>query len=213
MGDGVKRHYASAVRAEQVRATRRAVVEAARELFVRQGWTATSIEQVAAAAGVSRATVFTVGGKPELLKLAYDTAIGGDDEDVAMADRPAVRELAAAPDLDALVARYVELVVAAGGRVAGIYVALRAAADADERVRALFADVQAQRLTGATGFVATLTARGWLRPGLEPEVAADVLWTLLDPGLYAALVLDRAWPPERFAAWWERTLRAQLLGG
>ena len=213
MAERVKRHYASAVRAEQVRATRRAVVEAARELFVRQGWTATAIEHVAAAAGVSRATVFTVGGKPELLKLAYDTAIGGDDEDVAMADRPAVRELAAAPDLDALAARYVELVVAAGVRVAGIYVALRAAADADERVRALFADVQAQRLTGATGFVATLTARGWLRPGLEPEAAADVLWTLLDPGLYAALVLDRAWPPERFAAWWERTLRAQLLAG
>ena len=93
-------------------ATRRAVVEAARELFVRQGWTATSVEHVAAAAGVSRATVFTVGGKSELLKLAYDTAIGGDDEDVAMADRPAVRALSAAPDLDALVARYVELVVA-----------------------------------------------------------------------------------------------------
>ena len=213
MAERVKRHYASAVRAGQVRATRRAVVEAARELFVRQGWTATSIEQVAEAAGVSRATVFTVGGKPELLKLAYDTAIGGDDEDVAMADRPAVRELAAAPDLDALVARYVELVVAAGGRVAGIYVALRAAADADERVRALFADVQAQRLTGATGFVAMLAGRGWLRPDLEPEGAADVLWTLIDPGLYAALVLDRAWPPERFAAWWERTLRAQLLAG
>jgi AcrR family transcriptional regulator len=213
MAERVKRHYASAVRAEQVRATRRAVVEAARELFVRQGWTATSVEHVAAAAGVSRATVFTVGGKPELLKLAYDTAIGGDDEDVAMADRPAVRELAAAPDLDALVARYVALVVATGARVAGIYVALRAAADADERVRALFADVQAQRLTGATGFVATLTARGWLRPGLEPEVAADVLWTLLDPGLYAALVQERGWPRERFAGWWEQALRAQLLAG
>lgn len=211
MGERVKRHYASAVRAEQVRATRRAVVEAARELFVRQGWSATSIEQVAAAAGVSRATVFTVGGKPELLKLAYDTAIGGDDEDVAVADRPAVRALSAAPDLDALVARYVELVVATDVRVAGIYLALRAAADADDRVRALFAEVQAQRLTGATGFVATLAVRGWLRPGLDPEVAADVLWTLLDPGLHAALVHDRGWPSERFAAWWERTLRAQLL--
>jgi len=213
MAERVKRHYASAVRAEQVRATRRAVVEAARELFVRQGWTATSIEHVAAAAGVSRATVFTVGGKPELLKLAYDTAIGGDDEDIAVADRPAVRSLSAAPDLDTLVARYVELVVATGARVAGIYLALRAAAAADDRVRALFAEVQAQRLTGATGFVATLTARGWLRPGLDPAVAADVLWTLLDPSLHAALVHDRGWPLERFAAWWERTLRAQLLAG
>ena len=213
MGERVKRHYASAVRAEQARVTRRAVVEAARELFVRQGWTATSVEHVAAAAGVSRATVFTVGGKPELLKLAYDTAIGGDDEDIAVADRPAVRSLSAAPDLDTLVARYVELVVATGARVAGIYLALRAAAAADDRVRALFAEVQAQRLTGATGFVATLTARGWLRPGLDPAVAADVLWTLLDPSLHAALVHDRGWPPERFAAWWERTLRAQLLAG
>ena len=211
MAEQVKRHYASALRAQQARATRRAVVEAARDLFVRQGWSATSIEQVAAAAGVSRATVFTVGGKPELLKLAYDTAIGGDDEDIAMADRPAIRGLAAAPDLDALVARYVELVVAANVRVAGIYVALRSAADADDRVRALFAEVQAQRLAGATGFVATLAARGWLRPGLDPEVAADVLWTLLDPGLHAALVHDRSWPSERFATWWERTLRAQLL--
>ena len=211
MGERVKRHYASALRAQQARATRRGVVEAARDLFVRRGWTATSVEHVAAAAGVSRATVFTVGGKSELLKLAYDTAIGGDDEDVAMADRPAMRELAAAPDLDTLIVRYVELVVATGTRVAGIYVALRAAADADERVRALFADVQAQRLVGASGFVATLAERGGLRSGLDQEMAADVLWTLLDPGLYAALVQDRGWPSERFAAWWERTLRAQLL--
>jgi hypothetical protein len=78
-------------------------------------------------------------------------------------------------------------------------------------VRALFADVQAQRLVGANGFVATLVERGGLRPGLDREMAADVLWTLLDPGLYAALVQDRGWSPERFAAWWERTLRVQLL--
>jgi AcrR family transcriptional regulator len=209
VAERVKRNYASTLRAEQARSTRRAVVAAARDLFVRQGWTATSIEQVAAAAGVSRATVFTVGGKPELLKLAYDTAIGGDDEDVAMAERPAMRELATAPDLDALVARYLALVMAVNVRVAGIYVALRSAADADERVRALYAEVQAQRLAGATGFVEALAGRGWLRS--EPGMAADVLWTLLDPGLYAALVQTRGWPPERFASWWERTLRTQLL--
>ena len=155
--------------------------------------------------------MFTVGGKSELLKLAYDTAIGGDDEDVAMADRPAIRALSAAPDLDALVARYVELVVATDARVAGIYVALRAAADADERVRALFADVQAQRLVGAhrvrRDARRARRAAARPRPGDGRRRAVD----LLDPGLYAALVQDRGWPPERFAAWWERTLRAQLL--
>jgi hypothetical protein len=124
-----------------------------------------------------------------------------------------VRALATAPDLDALVARHVEVlevVVATDVRVAGIYVAPRATAFADDRVRAPFAEVQRQRLVGATGFVATLSARGALRAGLGPEAAADVLWTLLDPGLYAVLGHDRGCARERFAAWWERTLRAQL---
>jgi len=65
----VKRPYESRLRAGQARATRLALLEAAGHLFARQGYVATSIEQIADAAGVSRATVFTsVGGKPVLLK-------------------------------------------------------------------------------------------------------------------------------------------------
>lgn len=212
MSEPVKRRYTSALREQQTRTTRRLVVDAARTLFVEEGWTATSVERIAAAAGVARATVFAVGGKPELLKLAYDTAIGGDDEDVAVGDRPEVRRLGEERDPDVVLALYADLVVAADARVAGVYVALRAAADADPRVRALHAEVQQQRVIGATGFVRMLSERGWLRAGLEPAQAADILWTLLDPGLYAALVRDRGWPRERFRAWLGDTLRDQLVG-
>jgi hypothetical protein len=63
-----------------------------RELFLTQGYAATTIDAIAAAAHVSRRTVFNaVGGKVVLLKLALEWAIVGDDEPVPLADRPAWR--------------------------------------------------------------------------------------------------------------------------
>src|ERR1043165_5051275 len=90
------RRYSSQVRDEQARRTRQAVVTAARELFLAQGYAATTIDAIAEAAHVSRRTVFnSAGGKSVLLKLAFEWAIVGDDEPVALADRPAVRAVRA----------------------------------------------------------------------------------------------------------------------
>ena len=91
-----RRPYRSTLREEQARATRRAVVDAARDLFVEFGWARTTIDAVAARAGVSRKTVFTsVGGKAALLKLALDWALVGDDEPVPMSGPRAVAEMGA----------------------------------------------------------------------------------------------------------------------
>src|SRR5438876_735744 len=85
----VKRPYQSTLRGAQAQTTRQAVIAAATRLFAEHGFAATSIEEIAAAAGVSRATVFTsVGGKAKLLKTALDVAIVGDDQPVALPERP-----------------------------------------------------------------------------------------------------------------------------
>src|SRR5665647_2825572 len=77
-GDRVKRAYDSRLRLERADATRLAIATTAGRLFAERGYAATSIEEIAAAAGVGRATVFTsVGGKPELLKAAYRLAVRG----------------------------------------------------------------------------------------------------------------------------------------
>src|SRR5215218_8770731 len=90
----VRRPYRSTLRDSQARATRRAVVDAGRDLFVELGWSGTTIDAVAARAGVSRKTVFTsVGGKAALLKLALDWALVGDDEPVPMSEREVIAEL------------------------------------------------------------------------------------------------------------------------
>src|SRR3954452_25023392 len=103
----VRRPYHSTLRADQARATRRAVVSAARDLFVELGWSRTTIDAVAARAGVSRKTVFTaVGGKAALLKLALDWALVGDDEPVALSGRQVISEMEQLTDPRALVARW-----------------------------------------------------------------------------------------------------------
>src|SRR5258705_13495189 len=74
----VKRSYDSPLRREGAEATRLAIVAAAGRLFAERGYAATSIEDIAAAAAVGRATVFSsVGGKPELLREAYRLAVRG----------------------------------------------------------------------------------------------------------------------------------------
>jgi AcrR family transcriptional regulator/predicted ester cyclase len=72
-------------RAEQVRATRQKVLTAARDLFLRRGYSGSTIEAVAKRAAVSPQTVYNVvGGKAALLKAVYDVAVAGDDEPVPM---------------------------------------------------------------------------------------------------------------------------------
>src|SRR3954452_6635615 len=107
----VRRPYHSTLRADQARATRRAVVSAARDLFVDLGWSRTTIDAVATRAEVSRKTVFTaVGGKAALLKLALDWALVGDDEPVPMAERRVIAEMERMTDPRELVTRWAQFV-------------------------------------------------------------------------------------------------------
>src|SRR4051812_17634667 len=110
MAEDVKRTYSSALRAEQARTTRRAIVDAAATLFVRDGFGATTVDAIAKQAGVSRKTVFTsVGGKVEALKLARDWAIVGDDEPIGLLDRPVIKVAQSEPDARLILAGFVQI--------------------------------------------------------------------------------------------------------
>jgi len=208
----VKRRYQSPLRQSQAQSTRLAVIEAAARLFIRRGYAGTTMDQIAVAAGTSRATVFTaVGGKAAILKAAYDIAIVGDDDPIPLPRRPwavAVRE---EPDPERMIDGYAAMITQVSGRVAPIYEALRGAAAADSEVRALWQAVRSERRGGSEGFVGFVAARNALQPGLDRTAAADVVWILNDPGLYHQLVLEQGWPPGQFQAWLGATLKDQLL--
>ena len=69
---------------EKSRQTRRRILEAAYELFVEQGYGATTLQDVATRAGVAVQTIyFAFGNKPSLLKELVDVTIAGDDEPIS----------------------------------------------------------------------------------------------------------------------------------
>jgi AcrR family transcriptional regulator len=208
----VKGTYRLGIRAQQAEATRRAVLTAASDLFTAHGYAGTSIDAIAEAAGVSRSTVFTAaGGKPWLLKTAYDQALIGDDRPVPLADRPESRHMRALDDGAEIIAAYADILARIMTGVSALYEVVRTAADTDADVAALWADIGRQRREGAQRIVALLTAAGALTPRLTPERAADVITVYNDPGLHRHLVGDRDWTYEEFRDWLARALHHELL--
>lgn len=207
-----KRAYRSTVREESARRTRRQIVSAAAELFVERGYAGTTVEAVAERAGVSRRTVFSsVGSKVELLKTAWDWAVVGDDEPVAVADRPEIARMRAETDPRALVELWVDQVMRVGSRVAPLALVLARAVDVDPEAAALQDRIDVERRTGASLFVGGLAAIDGLRADVTVDQGADMAWTLMNPLLVSRLRQERGWSDAQVRTWLVRMTSASLL--
>jgi len=207
-----ERSYSSTVRADQARQTRKRIVDAGAALFAERGYGATTIEAIAEAAGVSRKTVFdSVGGKANLMKLAYDFAITGDDAPVPLMDRSRITDLMDERDPAALIAAHAALVTEVGSRIAGIYCALEQAAGTDAEARALYQALVRQRRTSMDVPARGMAEAGARGRGLTRAQVADLLWIYSDPALYDKLVGQQGWSAKQFETWLRRTLDQQLL--
>lgn len=208
----VKRDYRSDLRAAQALQTRQSIVAAATRLFVADGFGATTIDAVAEAAGVSRKTVFTaVGGKVELLKLALDWAVAGDDQTVALSDRTAVRRWMGQADPRAVLSGLAANLTEIGARVGPLYAALEVAAGLDPAARELVEESQRRRLDDARKVARRLRDLQALTTDVTYQEAVDLVWLAMDPGLFDRLVRVRGWTTRRFQAWLVGALQAQLL--
>jgi AcrR family transcriptional regulator len=208
-----RRGYTSTLRERQAAATRQAVLDAARELFLAQGYGATTIDQVAARAQVSKPTVFTaVGNKQALLAAVRDVALAGDDLPVAVADRAPYQAVLDEPDPYRAVALMAAHLTGLWRRYAGIREVLRGAASSGEpALREMWQTSQQQRLTAARSFIAALTGKGPLRDGLDARTAADIAWLHMSPDNYRALTAERGWSEAAYQRWLIGTLTAALL--
>ena len=207
-----RRPYRSKLRDEQARATRRLIVDAGAELFVARGYASTTIDAIAEAAGVGRKTVFTsVGGKAAVLKLAFDWALAGDDEPVAIADRPemqrddAGRRSRRPPGrLDRDERRHRRPGGGAAPRAGGRRRRRPGRGGAAGNPRGT-ARPGSQRNRQPDGGL------GGLRPGLDPEQAAAIADLLIDPLPYRRLVKQHGWTPEAYTRYLQRAAADALL--
>jgi AcrR family transcriptional regulator len=207
-----RRRYRSPARDEGARRTRQAIVIAASKLFAQRGYTATSLADIATAAGVARPTVFAAfGSKPALLRQVLDQALAGDDAPVAVADRPWFRPVWDATTPSAVLDGYAEVCVVIARRAAQLFEIVRRAADDAPEVAELWNTLQGNRLAGAKMVIEHVQTLGDLAPGLDAATAIDALWLFNDPAHYVALVLQRGWPEHTFRHWLANRMRDALL--
>jgi AcrR family transcriptional regulator len=211
MSDVKPRRYTSPVREESAQRTRAAIVTAALQLFVEQGYAATTIDQIAALAQVTKPTVFAVGSKAQLLKLARDTAIAGDNDPTPMAQRPSYLDFVNAPDPEQALRRFARLSAGIAGRFSAVDDVLRQARTSAPELAELWRVSEQERLTAARRVISVVSTKGPLKPGLDPDTAADVLWLLMAPDQHQRLVGQRGWTLERYAQWYADTMVTLLL--
>ncbi len=196
------RTYRSSLRAEQARRTRQAILEAARLLLSEQGYVATTVAQIAARAGVAVDTVYaSVGPKPVLMRLLMETAISGSDEAIPAEQRDYVRQVRAAATAEQKIAIYASAVVAANARLAPLHLVLRDAAAQAPELAQIRDEIATRRAGNMRLFAQDLAGTGQLRPGIDVEEVADVVWSMNSAEYFSLLVRDCGWAPERFARW------------
>ena len=200
--------------AEKARQTRHRVVQAAGELFVENGYGATTLQDVAARAGVAVQTIyFTFGNKRSLLKELVDVTIAGDDEPVATMERQWFRDAMDAETAEAHLRMHVAGTRAILDRIAPITRMVAAAAGADPEIATLWPEGADPRFVVQSTAAKALMTKPGARAGVSPEHAADLLYGVLSTELYLLFVRERGWSPVRWEEWAFTTLRSQLCTG
>jgi len=184
-------------------------VDAAATLFARDGYAATSLKAIAAEAGVSVQSVHLAGPKSSLMLAAFERTFAGDEGRHSLAERPALVEIMAEPDIDVALGAYVDFLAEANERAAPVWSAFRAAADADPAVRALYVDIEQRRMRDMH------VGAGWaVSRGLVAEAgasrAADVLGLITGPDTYLHFVGSCGWSLEAYRDWVARSIRVLL---
>jgi AcrR family transcriptional regulator len=168
------------------------------------------MKQVASAAGVSVETVYAQGSKPALLLACVDRALAGDDEPLAMTDRPPFAAALAAGSQREVVEGFVAALADVAVGAAGLVVAFEDAAAADEATADLWREAEQHRRADCRRLVEAVAARGPLRAGLDVETATDGLWVTATPRLAHQLAV-LGWTPTQVADWTARAVTALLL--
>ena len=186
--------------------TRRAILDAARQLFSEHGYANTPIRRIAEAAGVAVQTIYsTFGSKPGVLVGMLDLV---DQQTV----EPIVTQLMTSSDpgeMVTLMARLERSVREAGGDVLRL-VARAAASDAE--VAQVWDQGFDRHRMGVTAVCRRLADGGYLRPGLTAEDATATALALTSVEAYDELVQRQGWSHDRYQEWLSAALGHALLG-
>jgi len=193
------------LRQEHAQLTRERIADAARRLFAHKGYAATTLAEVANAAGVAVQTVYAVYGSKAGILDALREAVMAQPEaghfyrEAMNASAPALRV--------ELFARSIRWRWESSADVTAIF---RDAGTADPRIRDGLAATLEQRRRGIRALAERLETD--LKPGVSVAVAAAILDALTLAEVYAELTEVQGWTPDTYEKWLAAALTRELTG-
>lgn len=191
-------------RQRQALETRRLIAQAARTLFADHGYAATSIEGVAAQAGVSPRTVYAAFGTKKAI-------LGAICEE--WLSEAGVMETVATGLAERSLSRRLALVAYSSRRQweseRGVRAMLEGAAASDADVAKMLAGWKSDRARSFEMIVAGLEDQ--LRDGIDGRRAGAIIRALSGGEIYAELVGGEGWTPAAYEAWLASLLAEVLL--
>lgn len=199
-------------RAQRALETRRRMRDSARDLFVSQGYPATTMAQIAQRSGVAVQTLYySFQSKGKLLIEIIEVVAAGEDNPVPVPQREWFQEMMAATDAQRVLGLLVEHGCAIYERVAFLWPVVNTAlSDAD--VATYWDGISQGRRRSQHAQAARIAELADLRPGLTVEQAGDLVCLLTGHAPYRELVQEAGWSMLDYQAWLFTSLVTQLLG-
>jgi AcrR family transcriptional regulator len=206
-----RRAYDGTARRARAAERRELVLTIARRRFLEQGYARTSLSELAKEAGVSTEYLHkTFDGKAGLVRVIYEGSLLGSGPIPA----PQRSDEAQAQETDgrALMHRFGAFMAEVSPLGTPLHVLIRdAAASGDASMIALLDEIERARYERMLHNARQVEARGFLRPGVTAERAAEVFWALTASGLYESLVMKRGWSGDEFASFVGEALAGALV--
>jgi len=185
--------------------TRLAILKAARALLEERGYFGVGLEDIAAAAGVSRQAIYLHFKSKSNLLLELARHI---DESQGL---PAlIGQFRSAPTSLEAMDRFIHVVATYGPKVLRIALVMDGARQSDSDALAAWRDRMMSRLGGMRWIIEWIAKDGLLAPGWTVEEAAEWWWALGSPPVQELLTRVRGWTDEQYEAAMRASVRATL---
>ena len=147
-----------------------------------------------------------------MLRALWNSRLRAGQEDVPVAQQAIYRAVLDEPDPERQLRLNARNSRAGKERIAALADVIRQAAPGDPDIAALWERIGAEYHANQRAIVASLDDKDALRPGLDVDHGADILWTINHPTVWQLLVRERGWTPDEYERWTGDLASAQLLG-
>jgi len=188
------------------------MLEAAYATFAESGYSAATMQAIAARAGVATQTLyFSFNTKPDLMREVVSFASAGTAESTPVRLRPWYQEAQSSDDPG----RILELLVTGGGDIIGRLSPISRAIEEAAAVEPSVAESQKalirSRREGMRLLLERVAAVGRLRAGLDVDKATDIVFVLDSPEMFRRFAA-RDWSLDEWTRWTLSALQQLILG-